>query len=530
MYKLIIADDESIIREGLKGLVDWNELGFEIIETFSDGEEVIEFLDSMPADVVLTDIKMKRIGGIDVARYVQENELPCKVVFISGHQEFELALQAVKYRVRDYILKPSTVESIREVFGKIKKELDAQTRNREYQARMQEYWAEVYPVFADKFVGSLIMGGIDDTEIIDQRMQFLYPDVEAGSCPCMLVHLQIPEYDEFMQTSWNYSADQFDNALYNFVRFFQKDGYFHIIYKNRGSIRLFVILKVSYRTPKENADFCNALIRRFEQEFQEIFRIKTNMEIDRIFPTIYQVIESREELAGMSSHRTDTELYLLERKKMLMTSIMQGNINTAQKIMQTILKSISESDPKAQLHSVADIFHDICGFLKEKNPSLLRSIQPFLNDQTIRNLPDMKAAEFYSDRIFDKMKTTEGMSKQFDTNRLVNRIKEYVVKHILEDIRLEDAANEIFISTTHLSRIFKQQTGETFLQYVTKKKMEKAAELLSDPHYKIYQVGECLGYKTPRYFSKLFYNVLGYYPSQYRREILHFREESDEEA
>ena len=102
--------------------------------------------------------------------------------------------------------------------------------------------------------------------------------------------------------------------------------------------------------------------------------------------------------------------------------------------------------------------------------------------------------------------------------------------HILEDIRLEDAANEIFISTTHLSRIFKQQTGETFLQYVTKKKMEKAAELLSDPHYKIYQVGECLGYKTPRYFSKLFYNVLGYYPSQYRREILHFREESDEEA
>ena len=143
---------------------------------------------------------------------------------------------------------------------------------------------------------------------------------------------------------------------------------------------MFVILKVSYRTPKENADFCNALIRRFEQEFQEIFRIKTNMEIDRIFPTIYQVIESREELAGMSSHRTDTELYLLERKKMLMTSIMQGNINTAQKIMQTILKSISESDPKAQLHSVADIFHDICGFLKEKNPSLLRSIQPFLND------------------------------------------------------------------------------------------------------------------------------------------------------
>ena len=86
MYKMIIADDEKIIQEGLAELIDWNEMGFEIAETFSDGAEVIEYLDTMPVDVVLTDIRMKHVGGIDVARYVQEAKIPCKVVFISGHK------------------------------------------------------------------------------------------------------------------------------------------------------------------------------------------------------------------------------------------------------------------------------------------------------------------------------------------------------------------------------------------------------------------------------------------------------------
>ena len=84
MYKIVIADDEKIIRMGLKNVVDWEELGFEISEIFADGQEVIEYLDYMPPDVILTDIKMSHVSGLDVARFVFEQKLPCKVVLISG--------------------------------------------------------------------------------------------------------------------------------------------------------------------------------------------------------------------------------------------------------------------------------------------------------------------------------------------------------------------------------------------------------------------------------------------------------------
>lgn len=124
MYTVIIVDDEKTIRDGLTHIVDWKALGYEIVATFGDGEEVIEYLNSMPVDVILTDIKMVHLSGIDIARYVQESGLLCKVVFLSGYREFELARQGMKYGVNDYVLKPSTMEEIQEIFIRIKNSLD----------------------------------------------------------------------------------------------------------------------------------------------------------------------------------------------------------------------------------------------------------------------------------------------------------------------------------------------------------------------------------------------------------------------
>ena len=126
------------------------------------------------------------------------------------------------------------------------------------------------------------------------------------------------------------------------------------------------------------------------------------------------------------------------------------------------------------------------------------------------------------------MRQYEGEADGANKQGIVDRVKKYVNDHIFEDVILEDIANDMFMTTTHLRRIIKKQTGETFLQYVTRKKMEKAAELLRDPRYKVYQVGAMLGYNTPRYFSKLFYSFYGYYPQQYRKDVLKLGDLIDE--
>ena len=125
MYKIIIADDEKIIRSGLRNALDWQALGFEVLEVFSDGEEVIDYLEYATPDVILTDIRMENISGIEVAKYVWENHLPCKVFLVSSYQEFSYAVSALHYGVSDYLLKPVDRPSMEKTFRQLKQQLDS---------------------------------------------------------------------------------------------------------------------------------------------------------------------------------------------------------------------------------------------------------------------------------------------------------------------------------------------------------------------------------------------------------------------
>lgn len=112
---------------------------------------------------------------------------------------------------------------------------------------------------------------------------------------------------------------------------------------------------------------------------------------------------------------------------------------------------------------------------------------------------------------------------------MIEKAKAYIQENIYQDISQEEIANQLFICTAYLSRLFKKETGETFTQYVTRAKIEKSIDLLKDPKYKTYQVGELLGYKTPRYFSRLFRAQTGLNPSEYRKTILNQEGDFDED-
>lgn len=522
MYKMIIADDEKMIQNGLEKMVDWHALGFDVVKIFSDGAEVIEFLENEPVDVVLTDIKMSTINGIEVAKYVYEKKIPCKVLFMSGYQEFELAYQAIKYGVDNYILKPCKIEEVQAVFKKIYTELEARSQDIDFKRKMEKRWNELYPVLTERFVNGLIMGAIDDKKEIKRRMNLLYPEINELYCPCILATVEIIDYDNYIKNIWSYSSEQFDEAVVNFVNIFKESGFFHVIYKYKEKLRLFIIVKQFY----DNDLLCMHVMDRFVDQISDVFKVKIKLEIDKIFTNIYQIADMREEIVKMNVHPCDEEMYRQEQIKLIMTNIMMNNINAAQKLMENLLQEYSGADEHYRTNLVIEIFSRISNLLWENNPEFHRVIAPYIDYRSILNMESREVAQ-YCNYLFDKLR---GMSGKIDQTSLIKRVKEYIDEHILEDILLEDVAEYVYISRTHLSRIFSEQTGETFQQCLSRKKMEKAAELLRDPKYKIYQVGEMLGYKTARYFSKLFYNFWGYYPNQYRNDILKVGEGLDEDA
>ena len=517
MYKVVIADDDKVIQEGLMEEIGWEALGFEVIGTYNDGEELIEFLGSVQVDVVVTDIKMLHVDGIEVARYVYETALPCKVVFISGHKEFEIARQAIRYGVTDYILKPTIDAEVEAVMRKIREELDMRASDMELRRRTESYWSELQPVLAKKLVSSILMGALEDKAELQQRMKLVYPDVEVEYCPCILASMEIVGYDSFIH-DWTYGTEQFHDAIENFVSFYRKSGYFHVAYRDMGRIRLFVVMKEYRDTYEENVALCKMQLDQFVESFREVFVPDIVVDIDRIFSNIYEVIDHRSEVVNMTAGWRDQTLYLWEQRKEILTNIMEGNISLAQNIMKSSLNCFT--DIRAGRDFMKETLNKISELLKNQNPVQAERMRSFLDAGNLPVMHSVAEMEQYCDRFFDRMKSKEGMKEQFDENYLVNQIKEYVEQHIYEDMCLEDVANNIFISSRHLSRIFKKQTGETFLQYVTSRKMEKAAKLLLEPGRKVSQISEMLGYKTSWHFAKLFYNFYGCNPSEYQHEKL----------
>ncbi len=133
MYKLLIVDDEPRLRNGISNYFPWSEVGFEVIHEAGNGKEALEFIEKAHVDVVLSDIRMPIMSGIDLAREINNRGLAIKIVFLSGYKDFEYAKEAINYGVKNYVLKPTKYDELVEVFSKIKKELDKELESKTIQ-------------------------------------------------------------------------------------------------------------------------------------------------------------------------------------------------------------------------------------------------------------------------------------------------------------------------------------------------------------------------------------------------------------
>lgn len=527
MYRVIIADDEKIIRTGLKNLIDWERLGFEVTELFSDGQEIIEYLDYTMPDVILTDIRMGNVSGLEVARYVFEQGISSKVVLISGFQEFDLALQAVRYGVTDYLLKPIGVEALDETFGKLKESLDIYYAEEEQKSADRVRLEESTLLLEERFFSDLILGVVDNGEYIKNCMNILYPQVSVENSPCLLADIYIDDFEYFMENVWAYNYDQLELNLKNFLQIYKRIYGFHLVYKEAGHVEI-----IGIHMGKEEKDFsleeeAGLVLDDLLNEMKQTFGFSAHAKIRHIYTSIFEIPYSTgKQSHGASSY--DSESRLEEQKKLMMSNISVGNIVIAQKLFHNILSELSGCSIIRRNQVIMEILFTMNTVIHDVNEKLWKSLTSYMNYSSILSMNGEDEIQIYCDRIFDRIKLANEKKEYYDANSLINKAKTYIQENIYRDISQEETANQLFICSSYLSRLFKKQTGESFIQYVTRVKMERAVELLKDPKYKTYQVSQMLGYKTTRYFSRLFRTQMGMNPSEYRKQILHVGGEFDE--
>ncbi|MBT3273992.1 MAG: response regulator [Spirochaetales bacterium] len=191
LLTLIIIDDERIIREGLRDMVDWHQLGFHVEGCFDDGKDALDYLAKQPVDAVLTDIKMDDISGIAVSQYIADNLPDTKVVVLSGYRDFSYAQQAVKYKVLRYLIKPVDFRELESAFTDIKKMIDEERGGTEAARHDGTQWKELLPLARRQFFADLAAGRILDPEQINERFKQLELQLSPELNPCSLIRMTI---------------------------------------------------------------------------------------------------------------------------------------------------------------------------------------------------------------------------------------------------------------------------------------------------------------------------------------------------
>ncbi len=539
MYKLIIADDEDVIRNGLVKLLDWEALGFEVAQVFSDGDEIIEYLEYFTPDVILTDVKMVNASGIDVARYVMENKIGCKVLLLSGFHEFELAVNAIKFGVSDYLLKPVSPEELQCTFEKLKRELDEEKAHSLENNQEKEMLEEMRSILEKQFLEELILGAVNSHDFIDSRFRILYPQIDSHSAGCFLFDIRFKNFEDFMQNNWEYSYDQLEENLNNFMKVYESCFFFRIVYMSNGAMRILGIqnreetslnrneqvLAEYDRTEERIADQTLMSLAKMgmEQlctELESMFSVELERKLQGVFDSVYTLDTWKASDILLSEEESFFhQVHYEEQIQLMVSNVLIGNPLKSCNICHDILEKMKDYTVSRRNREMQGIFLKLCEAMTGVNEALSQMLITYIRESDIEEVSDEASMRDYCDRFFDYMKILDTRESS-STNQLVSSAKKYIWDNICRDVSREEVARRLYICPSYLSKLFVKETGETYLTYVNKAKIEKAIDFLKNPEIRSYQVGEMLGYATPKYFVRLFKAQTGMTPSEYRRKVL----------
>lgn len=172
MYKLILADDEEDVREGLLQLIDWESVGFAVADTAENGKEAAEMVEKHVPDVVVTDIQMPFMNGLQLAEWIRGHYPATKIIILTGYEEFEYAQKAIRLGIDEYILKPFSAAELADILRKVKEQIDAELAEKENVQLLTEHYRKNLPVLQSLFLSSLVSRRLRETEIQEKSQHY----------------------------------------------------------------------------------------------------------------------------------------------------------------------------------------------------------------------------------------------------------------------------------------------------------------------------------------------------------------------
>lgn len=497
---ILIADDEKIEREGIRYLLSLEKGERRIFEA-ANGKQAMQILRTENIDMILTDIKMPVMDGLELARRAKELFPEIRIVIFSGYNDFTFAQEAIRYGVTDYILKPVDPDNFHEIIEKAEKNMRERQAEENREIRRQNFLQQY-------FLQNYLYSG--KKEILEKAGEFVDLDKWNGWHCAILIETD---------TAF------FDTAEENFPGELQKElrrVFFYLNLNERQSLLLFQDVYCDYLL------VANHLYTFLKRNYMVRIYLAVSRKFDgcECLPEILGQLEQQME---EKFYHPEKHIFSCEEEELKMVA---GEVQDSQ-LMQMISEDISRKDTE-QLWK-----HFEC--LKEKyssNTQFSAMYIKFVFSNVIQELfqenqfADEHRLEQEIDRLYscgnimDILKVTEDNIREYEkflersmseSRNEVAAVKNYIYQHYGEDLNLEMLAEKVYLSSGYLSFIFKKETGMNLNRFIKVFRMEKAGEFLRDTNMKVAQISEKVGFANVSYFCRSFREYYGCSPESYRK-------------
>lgn len=516
MFKLVIVEDEDNIRHSLECYIPWQELGFRVVGTFSDGSDALAFLKENPCDAVLTDILMSRMSGLEMIRNLYEIRPQIKVVILSGHSDFAYARQAIEYKVAHYLVKPVDEDELIGVFKELNQQLEQQ---QEELAAAESETRNLKQMLQKSFLRDLLSGHVTSENELDVYLKLL-DQKELKGCPLIAyevraIYTEAPETEGDTQDT---SAEDVlisqlssPNAQYQSFLLEGKNDQWRVIFVGSAQCQSADLRRHCNKKMQALSETMNA-----QSSWEFVFHVTHS--VSQLTELLAQTKTSADpqpkkqvDDALCEAVVSDYKLLIVELDlgcKETLLHLLNGMLfklkNTPVEDVQFILKnlySVVELDYKKRKINVWDITDGKFNFNHLYRSKNMEEVATCLKEDFCVLCDGLKNRKPSSD------------------HGVVGRLIQYLNEHLDEDIGHNVIAAKYRIHPGYLSRLFKQEMGETLSEYLLRARIERAAKLLKEGDHKIGEIAGMVGYSASSYFSIMFKKYTGYSPREYTQRV-----------
>ena len=525
MYKVFIVDDEVIVREGIRSKIDWENTEFELSGEAADGEIALSMIQDIKPDILITDIKMPFMDGLELARMVKKIQPWIRIIILSGHDEFEYAKKAISIGIDDYLLKPFTAEDVIASMRKAAMQIDKERKQLSAMTEMKEALKTKERLVQKEFLSDLVHG-ISDMSSVMQKSQELQLDLIARYYKIFVSKIEK-----------NYENSKSFQEICSLLNSYS-ESWEQVICFFLHTNRLVCIVKSN--TKKEIEEKVYSIAETIEHV------VKTNSEctvITAIGKTVDHLslltesYEDAKKIIEISNYHNQNriissddlqlnsdELLELKENDPLVDRLKYAGKNEISALIEESMLLIKKNPGQFQvfasyllvdlIFAVSKLVESLGGDIKTENPEILQ-----------RNF--IENAVLDEDNFKKKVENILNFALEFRDSKMTGRYgdvilkaKEYIDKNYADqNTTLTTVAEVVCLSPNHFSTIFSQECKTTFIEYLTNVRIENAKRLIRETDMKGYDIAYECGFSDPHYFSYIFKKNTGLSPREFKGTI-----------